>query len=219
MNAPNETLVDPAFLFRFQWSIQRDKLSWSTKGLSLPEACRVPDIGILAGRSAAADVRCAWSPDAIGWSVDVTQRAKSLWCREGRLEESDALQVWIDTRCAPGIHRATSYCHHFAFLPTGGGPRKESPIAMAIPIARAKSHPKAIDVAKLQVVSRVRHEGYHLSCKIPRTQLTGYDSANYNKLGVCWMVQDREQGPTLASVGMDYPFAEDPSLWLEAELV
>ena len=66
-------------------------------------------------------MRAAWSEAGLAFSVRVEGKKHPSWCRETKLEDSDALQLWIDTRDTHNIHRASRFCHRFIFLPGGGG--------------------------------------------------------------------------------------------------
>ena len=49
--------------------------------------------------------------------------------------------------------------------------------------------------------------------------LNGYDPEQNPRLGVYYAVRDAELGEQVLSVGADFPFSEDPSLWGVLELV
>ena len=63
----------------------------------------------------------AWSAAGLVWQVTVDGKTQPPWCRDSRLEDSDGLQVWVDTRATLNVHRASRFCHRFMFLPRGGG--------------------------------------------------------------------------------------------------
>ena len=44
-----------------------------------------------------------------------------VWCRASRPEDSDGLQLWIDTRDVHNVHRAGRFCQRLIFLPSGDG--------------------------------------------------------------------------------------------------
>ncbi len=211
-------LIDPTLLFRFEIEIQQASLEWTKKGLVLSEKHRLPSFGALGGRPVFADVRTCWSDNGIGFHLIVAGKRQLPWCRDTRLDESDGIQFWIDTRCSPGIHRATQYCHHFLFMPAGGGSKREKPVASLVEIHRAKGNPKPISADELSVNSVPKHDGYVLSGVIPRSALTGFDTASQQRIGFYYMVVDRELGWQTLGPGPDYPVAEDPSLWSEAVL-
>ncbi len=49
--------------------------------------------------------------------------------------------------------------------------------------------------------------------------LHGFDPEQNPRLGFCYAVRDAELGEQVLSVGADFPYAEDPSLWSVLELV
>lgn len=212
-------LLDPTFLFRFEVPIRRHKLDWGVKGLKLPESHRVPSLGALADRPVFADVRLAWDVTGLGLHILVNGKRQLPWCRDSRLEDSDGFQLWIDTRCSPNIHRATQYCHRFLWMPAGGGPQRERPVASLLGINRARSSPKPVPENSLLIHAVPRHDGYEMSGIIPAAAMTGYDATQQRRLGFYFAIIDRELGWQTFSIGPEFPVAEDPSLWGEASLV
>jgi len=160
----------------------------------------------------------AWEPGAIGFVMEVDGKKTLPWCRDSRLEDSDGFHLWIDTRCSPGIHRATQFCHRFLFMPAGGGPGKDQPMTGLMPINRARQNPKSPPPGSIQVFTKARTHGYRLSGRIAAAAMTGFDSGQYPRLGIYYAVIDRELGWQTLSLSQDYPVVEDPSLWAEAVL-
>src|SRR5262245_52812275 len=120
------TLLAPRFLFRFAVPVKRRNAIWKQGGVELDESYRLLNLAALDAASSDAerqfaDVRMAWSPDGLAFNVTVTGKEQPPWCRDSRLADSDGLSVWIDTRATLNIHRASRYCHRFAFLPAGAG--------------------------------------------------------------------------------------------------
>lgn len=213
-----EELLPPTFLFRFAVPCRRGPASGPAGGTGLGPQFRLPCFGELEGRRVFADLRVAWSPQGLTLALDVTGLRQAPWCRSASLEESDGLHVWVDTRDTRTIHRASRYCHRFVFLPAGGGPRGDQPLASLLPINRAKEHPRAIAPQLLQIRSRLRQGGYTLDAFLPEQALTGYDPAEHPRLGFTYAVINRELGWQTFSVGPEFPFLEDPSLWGTLEL-
>ena len=213
-----DSLVDPTFLFRFQVPLAKVALDWSQKGLQLPDKCQLPSFGEMANRPVFADVRMGWNKTGIGIQVLVKGKRQMPWCRDTRLDESDGIHVWIDTRCSPGIHRATQFCHRFLWMPVGGGPRRDRPIATLVPINRARQNPKSIPSDGLKIAAAPKHDGYALSGFISASALTGFSPEDQPRIGLYYAVVDRELGWQTFSLGPDYPVVEDPSLWGEAVL-
>ena len=205
-------------LFRFEITLRKAPCKWTAGGLSLPESCRLPSFGALAGRSVYAEVRMAWCTDGIGLHVKVNGKRQLPWCRETRLDESDGFHCWVDTRCSPGIHRATQYCHRFLWMPSGGGQNREKPVAALVPINRARANPKpilpeAIETGRPCPSRRIRVVGL-----IPAAAMTGFDPNQQARIGIYYAVIDRELGWQTLSLGPEYPVTDDPSLWGEAVL-
>ena len=144
-------LVSPVFLFRFSVPCFYRRRVWDTRERhwSRSTACRV---AWGTGREEALR-RLARRLERQGLSfrLRVTGKSQAPWCRATRSEDSDGLQVWIDTRDTHTIHRASRYCHRFVFLPSGDGPGLRSPVARWLPINRAKEDPKSVQAAALQV--------------------------------------------------------------------
>jgi hypothetical protein len=135
------------------------------------------------------------------------------------LDDSDGLQVWIDTRDTHNIHRATRYCHRFAFLPGGTGRSHDRPTADQLVIARAKDNAPPYRPKDLQVKSKIRSDGYTLTGFIAARSLYGFEPAEHPKLGFTYALLDREKGLQTFSIGMGFPYEEDPSTWGTLEMV
>jgi hypothetical protein len=124
----------------------------------------------------------------------------------------------LDTRATHNIHRASRYCHRFVFLPQGDGPQFTRPAALWLPVQRAKEHPREVPRGALRVTSHVHAQGYTLDAYVPGTALTGFDPVEHPRCGFTYAVVDRELGWQTFTVGPEFPFGEDPSLWGTLEL-
>ena len=215
----SEALLSPVFLFRFSTPCRFRQQLWSARGVNLGEEYTLPSFGELEGKKLLADVRAAWSEEGLAFSARVVGKRQSPWCRETRIDDSDGLQVWIDTRDAHNIHRANRFCHRFVFLPAGSGRGLKEPVAALVPINRAKESPKPVVSNVLQIQCKPQSDGYALQAFVPAQALTGYDTEEHPKLGFSYAVVDRELGWQTFSVGPEFPFQEDPSLWGTLELV
>lgn len=210
--------IDPALLFRIEVPLHRWDGQWSQKGVDLPEQFKVPCFSEFSDRELFADIRIGWNPDGIAVQTWVKGKKQLPWCRETRLDESDGFHLWLDTRCSPGIHRATQYCHRFLWMPAGGGSRREEAVAAMVPINRARSHPRPVDPKVLPIKTVIRHDGYQISGWIPKKALTGYTPEEQPRLAIYYAVIDRELGWQGLTLGPEYPVTDDPSLWSEAVL-
>jgi hypothetical protein len=63
-----------------------------------------------------------------------------------------------------------------------------------------------------------RKEGYLLEAIIAASALHGYDPENHPRLGFFYWIRDLELGDQTLTVGPDFPFWEDPSLWCTLQL-
>jgi hypothetical protein len=219
-----ERLLASPFFFQFAIRCLRHEQAWTAAGIQLDERYRLPSFAALDADPSSppqdwADLRMAWSADGVVFNLRVRGKQRPPWCRGSRLEDSDGLAVWIDTRNAPGIHRANRFCHQFLFLPAGGGPRFTDPLAVQRTIDRAKENaPRAADGA-LKIRAEKRVDGYLLEAFIPAAALAGFDPDEQAELGFTFAVYDRELGEYTLTVGGEFPYQSDPSLWSTLELV
>jgi hypothetical protein len=214
-----EQLLPTRFLFRFAASCLYDAKLGAAAPAELAPEYRLPALGELEGQKNFADVRSAWSEAGMAFSVRIEGKRHPSWCRETKLEDSDALQLWIDTRDTHNIHRASRFCHRFIFLPAGGGRNYDQPVADQLLVDRARENSNPIRPGQLRVVSEKRVSGYVLSAFIPAAALTGFNPTDHPRLGFTYFVFDRELGQQFFSLGSEFPFASDPSLWGTLELV
>jgi hypothetical protein len=215
----NEALLPPRFLFRFEAPIARTDAKWSDVGVTLDDPHQLLNLGELDAARQFADVRAAWSDAGLFFVVRVAGKSKPPWCRDSRLEDSDGLQVWIDTRATHNIHRATKYCHRFVFLPAGGGRKFDQPVADQLLINRARENARPVRPRELKVAAQPHKTGYALGAFIPAIALGGYDPSEHRSLGFQYAVYDRELGLQTFSTGPGLPYDEDPSLWATLEMV
>lgn len=214
-----DSLLAPRFLFRFAAPLHRQDPIWSATGVKLSEAHRLIPWAELDGQRCYADVRAAWSEAGLAFTVEVTGKQQPCWCRETRLEDSDGLQVWIDTRDTHNVHRANRFCHRYTFLPAGTGRNHTQPMADQLIINRAKENAPAVRPQMLKVWSELREGGYRLAAHLPKEALAGFDPVEHPKLGFTYALFDRELGLQTFSAGLAYPFQEDPSVWATLEMV
>jgi hypothetical protein len=225
MNDANaNTLIAPRFLFRFAVPVARHDPIWKSGGVELDESYRLLnlaelDAGTQDRERGYADVRMAWAPEGLLFNVRVEGKKQPLWCRDSRLEDSDSLQVWIDTRATLNIHRASRYCHRYVFLPSGGGRGQLEPVADQLLVNRARENARPIRPRELQAASRVTATGYLLAAFVPATALGGFDPQQQRQLGFTYAIFDREFGVQTFATGQAFPFDEDPTCWAQMDLV
>jgi hypothetical protein len=166
-----------------------------------------------------ADIRAAWNEHGLAFSIRVQGKTMAPWCRINRIDDSDSVHLWIDTRDVHNVHRASRFCHRFVALPFGSGARADEPFLQWMPIHRARENPNMIGDGLLQTRSEKRHDGYLLEILVPAEALTGFDPAEHPRLGFNYAVVDRELGEQTLAAGSPMPYREDPSLWATIELV
>ena len=208
-------LVPPQFLFRWSFSVRRleHRPHHAGRLLGLSDDFRVPSLGELDNSVSFADVRMAWSDEGIGLSVEVSGRSRPPKSLVEQPTTSDGLHVWLDTRNTQTVHRATKYCQQFSLLPTGGGPSGDEPIAVAVPMARAREEAVLPEASQIKLQSSVRNEGYWLDAWLPKEVLFGYEPSSHSNLGFHYAVRDSQLGEQTLAVNSEFPYASDPSLW------
>ena len=213
-------VVPHSFLFRYSFPIRRADNLPRKEGplLELSEEYALPDLSALQEGPRFAEIRMAWNVNGVGTRVQVQGKRSKPVCHAPIPEESDGVQVWIDTRNTQSIHRASRFCHHFCALPAAEK-RRGGPIAVQLPIARAREEAPLARPEQLPVQAELRRDGYVLDLWLPTECLSGFDPEANPRLGFYILVRDMELGEQYLTVGREFPFASDPSLWSTAELV
>lgn len=212
-------LLAPTFLFKFSVPCYRVDTFFSKKDLELPNRNIMPSFGELEERPMFSDFRLGWNEKGFAISLRVLGKKTTSWCRTTRMEDSDGLRLWLDTRDTGNIHRANRFCHEFMLMPEGGGKESKDPFGGLIEIQRAKENPKPIPADAIKIHSQQRIDGYVLRAAIPTSALTGFDPAETHTLGFTYAVMDRELGWQTFTIGNEFPFTSDPTLWGRLELV
>jgi hypothetical protein len=221
-------VVPHRFLFRFSFPVREVEPSGAQKPfLALDKTPPLPDLGALDAAPPFATLRAGWNEAGLGFRLEVSGKKMPVFVDSGDPTESDGLQLWIDTRNTQSIHRATRFCHHFAFWPipdhwAKGGGKRSTANALAgtqqLAIALAKEDASMSRAGLLKAVSRPTQDGYELEIWIPAECLQGYDRESNPLLGFYYCVRDAELGEQFLTVGREFPFDHDPSLWATLEL-
>ncbi|MDR1477971.1 MAG: hypothetical protein LBJ00_03425 [Planctomycetaceae bacterium] len=189
----------------------------SRSGYSTAKPIVNTDFGVRSG--VLPDFRVGWNERGIAIVVKVNGKKQSLWCKSTSPNESDGVQICLDTRDVKDVHRATRFCHRLVFLPTINDNNQPEPCAFWLPIHRAKAHPNPIDVKKIKLTNKISKDGYELKIFMPQDVLTGFDPTEYSAMGFHFVVVDRELGNGYFIVEPPFPFDQDPSLWGTLALV
>lgn len=187
--------------------------------VELPEAARLRNFAELDGLTNFADVRVAWNEFGLGVEVTVSGKSQPPAADADRPRTSDGVTLWIDTRDARSSHRASRYCHQFHLLPAGGGADREEPVFAQSKINRALQDAPLCTPGDVPFRALPAKGGYRLEAFLPAAVLNGFDPEQHPRLGVYYAVHDQELGDQFLGVGMEFPFADDPSLWAVLELV
>jgi len=213
-------LLPPGFLFRVAMPVKR--LTRLPVKIEAPPVLgaefALPDVGQLAQGSATGHLRVGWHELGLAFQLEVKGRTSRPRCDYGTLLSSDGLQLWIDTRNTQNIHRASKFCHHFGFLPCGASRDRAAPVGKQIPIARAREEATLCDSRLLLMNSEIRDDGYSFRIWIPAECLNGYSTESSPHLGFYYLIRDHELGDQYLSVGAEFPFDQDPSLWWTLDL-
>jgi hypothetical protein len=185
----------------------------------LPESCRLANFAELDGRKNFADVRLAWNEGGLALQVEVRGKEQPAVGDLARPRHSDGVSLWIDTRDARTSHRASRYCHQFHFLAVGAGPDRDEPGFAQAKVNRALQDAPHAPAGAVPFRCRNHASGYRLTAFLPALALHGFDPEQNPRLGVFYAVRDSELGEQTLSVGADFPYADDPTLWEVLELV
>lgn len=214
-------LLPNRFLFRYSLPVRYERKlpRGGKKLLDLSADFALADFGALDQAEPFGQLRLAWNEHGVGISVAVEGKRQPLKCNGQALESSDGLRVFIDTRDTQNIHRASRYCQQFFLLPASSDATTTGPYADQSPILRAREEAPRANVAEIRMSSSISKTGYLLEAWLPASVLHGYDPEAQPRLGFYYALRDAELGEQFLSVGHDFPFAIDPSLWSTLELV
>lgn len=213
---PHRFLVRVAYPCRYLPTIPREDRD---ELLDLPESCRVDNFAGMDGGRNFADVRLAWNELGLGLQVRVAGKDQLPQGDASRPRSSDGISLWIDTRDSRTSHRASRYCHHFYFLPSGGGPDRDEPAFVQTKINRALDDAPMASASAVPFRCQRIKSGYELEAFLAAPVLNGFDPEQNPRLGFYYAVRDTELGEQFLSIGQEFPYWEDPSLWSTLELV
>lgn len=214
-------IVPPSLLFDFRLTVPACPGPSSRAAgrlLNLPDSARLFIPGAMNQQPNFATVRLGWNTDGLAVSVAVEGRKSALSGSSKDISRSDSILLWIDTRPAGSVHRATEYCHHFTCLPVDEH-IDGKPSVVVGPIAQQRAQRIESDPRRMLCRTHVKKDGYEFELWLPATQLYGFrEIAELGRIGFYCVVQDRELGDQPLSVGDDFPVAFDPSTWIQMEL-
>jgi hypothetical protein len=215
---PNRFLIRMAYPCPYVKDAPRD-VDDDDHLIDLPESARLQNYAELDGQKNFADVRLGWNDFGLAVQVEVNGKEQLPVGDSDKPKSSDGLSLWIDTRDARASHRASRFCHHFLFLATGGGADKEEAFVDQAKINRAQQDAPLANLADVLFRGHRTKSGYRLEAFLPTSALSGFDPEQHPRLGIYYAVRDQELGDQFLSVGWEFPFGDDPSLWSVLELV
>lgn len=214
------SLLPAGFLFRYSFAVRHatrlPKSGSQLLGLSAEHA--LPDVGKLDDAHSFGELRLAWHEQGIGISVEAKGKQQQPRGAVESPDFCDGLHVWIDTRNTQNIHRASKFCHYFCLFPRGGGPGGKEPVALQRGIDRAREEAPRCNPGDIRLKAEITKSGYLLEAWLPAKVLHGYDPEAQPRLGFYYCLHDEELGEQFLSVGREFPFPFDPSLWATLEL-
>jgi hypothetical protein len=104
-------------------------------------------------------------------------------------------------------------------LPTGGGPDHDEPVFAQTKIHRALQDAPLCQPREVAFRSRHAKHGYLIEAFLPAAVLHGFDPEQNPRLGFYYAARDSELGEQVLTVGAEFPYWDDPSLWSVLELV
>jgi len=214
------SLLPASFLFRYSIPVQRIERIPRAKTplLNLPKNCQIPFPSNMDAESQFAELALAWNSKGLAVSVQVTGKSDWADCDPDSAMSADRVQLWFDTRDTQNVHRASRYCHQFVLLPIGDGEDGMRPAIRQFPIARAGEDAPDVDPDSILLESVADENGYHVSAWFPSESLHGFDPEVYSRLGFYIAVYDEELGRQFFTVGDDFPYQSDPSMWVSLDL-
>jgi hypothetical protein len=189
------------------------------KLLALSPEFELPEFSQLDEGTTFGELRLAWNEGGLAIAVEVTGKRQAPQGSPKVPDTSDGLRVFIDTRDTQNIHRASRYCQQFFFCPVQAGSSVANPWVIQPPILRAREEAPPANIAEVRLAASVVKGGYLLEAWLPASVLNGFDTEAQPRLGFYYALRDAELGEQFLTVGADFPFAIDPSLWSTLELV
>ena len=215
------SLVPNRFLFKFEFPLLRCPKPPTIDGRADKWDRRylLPPLHELEGKKPIGEVFMTWDDAGIYVAVSVTGKKRPLHCEPERFKQSDCLRLMTDMRDTRDSRRASRFCQHFYFLPTGGGAKGREPVAAAAIVPRAMQNAPLAPPGSLPIAAGVRKDGYSFTAHLPAGVLAGFDPAENPRIGLYYMLEDTELGQQWLTVGDDLNWWMDPSTWATAVLV
>lgn len=212
-------LIPPAFLVRFSIPVKRcGSPAKSGRLLPLTAQHRLASVEDMQPGQRFATVSCGWNEQGLGFRLEVRGKKTPPQCDLKQLDKADGLRLWLDMRNTNTIHRASRYCFHFQGMPVGFPTNPQEPHLVQTIIDRAREDAPMNRANTTRCWSEIVPGGYDYEVWFSSEAIPGYDPANQPKLGFYYSVHDAELGDQYLSVGPEFPYDRDPSLWWTLDL-
>lgn len=209
----SDVLIPNRAMFNFRIAVRKfakpPKLTGDLKDWG--EEYRLPDLSGLDRKEGHSDVYMGWDESALYFAVSVRGKKRPPECDRTHFWTGDGFRVWIDTREARDIHRATRFCHQFCFFPDDFTGRQAA-------VPRAKDDAPVCEPSALTVAGKKRAGGWDMELALSAAVLNGYDPAEHPRIGFYYYLKDAELGDQYLTLGGVFPYYTDPSIWATAEL-
>ncbi|HKQ50275.1 MAG TPA: hypothetical protein VJZ71_19535 [Phycisphaerae bacterium] len=214
------SLIPNRFLFKFEFPLLRCPKPPSIDGRADKWDRRylLPPLHELEGKEPFGDVLMTWDDAGLYLAVSVGGKRRPLKCEPEHFKQSDCLRLMTDMRDTRDSRRASRFCQHFYFLPTGGGAKGREPVAAAAIVPRAMQNAPLASAGSIPIAADVRKDGYSFTAHLPAAILAGFDPTENPRIGLYYMLEDTELGQQWLTVGDDLNWWMDPSTWATAVL-
>ncbi len=213
-------LVANRTLFRFEFPLHRCRRSPRLDGTlrGWKKEFLLPPLMRLDGQEPWGEVYAAWNDDGLFVACRVTKKREDLRCDPRYYWKGDNLRICTDMRDARDLKRGTRFCQQFYLLPTGGGRTGHDPVGGSAKIHRAREDAPIIEPEQIPIASTIAKDEYVLTARIPADCLAGFDPSEHRRIGLYYMLEDRDHGQQFLTVGDDLNWWIDPSTWATAVL-
>ncbi|MGQ9505365.1 MAG: hypothetical protein ACUVQG_08760 [Thermogutta sp.] len=206
-------------LFHFAVPCYFQKPLWGEGGALLSERHRLPNLAQVDKSTSWVEAYAGWNDDGFALRFRVYDKeTPRLLAATGR---GASIFVWINTRAAQDIHRATHYCHWFEIRPTKGrkGELTGKVLWRAIPKARDVPISPPLQSIQAHVDIQPNMQDYTVDLLFSREALTGYYPREHRRIGLNFEIEGVTREALTFSAGFPLPYREDPSLWVTLDLV
>lgn len=208
--------IPPSFLFHYQLRLPRVDDLPRTRGrlLGLQNSPELFVPARLNDEGTPVRIRAAWNARGLGVLLQIRGRQHPPAGRWKAPGNSDWIHLFVDTRHAAGVQRATEFCTSIAVMPVDDDAGGAASLRFT-DIARQRTMVAGQSAESARVEVLQTDGGYDLEIWLPGSLLPGFAQVpETGILGFYCVVHDTELGDLPLSIGDDFPVAINPSTWL-----